>query len=166
MHSPRAAASRGQTEGRASTRAAVAALVAAIRGSGALAASHGRARAPRAPPHYGSSTTTLKNLNAVSPSSGTSAHGPSSLSAPFNTACISAPVQRFTFGSHSTFDFIYKFNGRDKRAIRRGHLRRRQLLSATRHPISPPVSSGKCGFWKLRGVARGLTRDLRQETWG
>ena len=30
-------------------------------------------------------------------------HSPSSDSAPFSTACISAPVQRFTFGSHSTF---------------------------------------------------------------
>ena len=35
--------------------------------------------------------------------SGTSAHGPSNFSAPFSTACISAPVQRFVFGSHSTF---------------------------------------------------------------
>jgi len=38
------------------------------------------------------------------PHSGTFAHGPTSLSAPFSTACISTPVQRFTFGPHSTFD--------------------------------------------------------------
>ena len=37
------------------------------------------------------------------PPAGTSSHGPSNVSAPFNTTCISAPVQRFTFGSHSTF---------------------------------------------------------------
>ena len=53
---------------------------------------------------YGTTTTTLKNLNAGLPPAGTSAHGPSSAAAPFSTACISAPVQRFVFGSHSTFD--------------------------------------------------------------
>ena len=37
------------------------------------------------------------------PSSVTSSHGPSSLSAPFSTACISAPVQRFIFASLTTF---------------------------------------------------------------
>ena len=61
-------------------------------------------RAPRAR-RYGS-TTPLKNRitafsAAVAPS--TDFHSPSSVAAPFNTACISAPVQRFTFGSHSTF---------------------------------------------------------------
>ena len=65
-------------------------------------------RAPRAR-RYGNSTTTLKNrmvgraVLGEPPSSGTSTHGPSSLSAPFSTARISAPVQRFTFGFHSTF---------------------------------------------------------------
>ena len=64
----------------------------------------GRAARP-----YGNSTTTLKNrmvgraVPGEPPSSGTSAHGPSSDSAPFSTARISAPVQRFVFGSHSTF---------------------------------------------------------------
>ena len=63
--------------------------------------------APRAR-RYGT-TTTLKNrmvgraVPGEPPSSGTSAHGPSSDADPFNTACISAPVQRFVFGSHSTF---------------------------------------------------------------
>ena len=35
------------------------------------------------------------------------------------------------------------------------------------YPIPPPVSSGKCGFWKLRGrlaEGQGLTRDARRET--
>ena len=32
------------------------------------------------------------------------------------------------------------------------------------YPIHSPVSSGKCGFWKLREGVQGLTGDLRQET--
>jgi len=32
------------------------------------------------------------------------------------------------------------------------------------YPISPPLSSGKCGFWKLCEGVQGLTGDLRQET--
>ena len=47
--------------------------------------------------------TTLKNLKPALFSSVTVCHSPSNVAAPFNTACISAPVQRFTFGSHSTF---------------------------------------------------------------
>ena len=51
---------------------------------------------------YGTSTTTLKNRiaafsAAVAPS--TAFHSPSSVTAPFSTACISAPVQRFAVGS-------------------------------------------------------------------
>ena len=52
---------------------------------------------------YGTSTTTLKNLKPALFPSVTVCHSPSSASAPFNTAYISAPVQRFVFGSHSTF---------------------------------------------------------------
>ena len=59
-------------------------------------------RAPRTR-RYGTSTTTLKNLKPALFSSVTVCHSPSSLSAPFSTTGISAPVQRFVFGSHSTF---------------------------------------------------------------
>ena len=55
---------------------------------------------------YGNSTVTLKNLSdafSAAVASSTAFHSPSSLSAPFSTARISAPVQRFVFGSHSTF---------------------------------------------------------------
>ena len=61
-----------------------------------LAATVGRAPHAR---RYGNSTTTLKNhmvgraVLGEPPSAGTSTHGPSSGSAPFSTACISAPVQ-------------------------------------------------------------------------
>ena len=55
----------------------------------------GRAAAPYC------TTTTLKNRiaafsAAVAPS--TAFHSPSSVAAPFSTACISAPVQQFVFG--------------------------------------------------------------------
>ena len=58
--------------------------------------------APRAR-RYGTSTTTLKNLKPALFSSVTVYHSPSSDAAPFSTAGISTPVQRFVFGSHSTF---------------------------------------------------------------
>ena len=51
---------------------------------------------------YGNSTTTLKNLKPALFSSVTVCHSPSSASTPFSTACISAPVQRFVFGSVAT----------------------------------------------------------------
>ena len=81
-------------------------LAATVRGIVTLAASPGGASRPGEPHPYGTCTTTLKNRIAafsvaVAPS--TAFLSPSSLSAPFNTACISALVQRFTLGSHSTF---------------------------------------------------------------
>ena len=66
---------------------------------------------------YGT-TTTLKNLYAPLFSSGTSAHGPSSLSTPFSTACISGarPAVHLRLPLHLRLA-IHKFNGHNAEAI-------------------------------------------------
>ena len=70
---------------------------------------NGGASRPRRAARYGISTVTLKNRMAgravpgEPPAADTSSHGPFNVAAPFNVALISAPVQRFVFGSHSTF---------------------------------------------------------------